>query len=223
MSSRSVDRAAWEASEIIPPTSSSRLPKWGPVWRWRRKLNVSQERIVTARQTRQKDAILVSTRLIVENGLKLKEFFSPSGYAKLEAVAKAQEKAMRIAVRKGVNTATGTDTGVRMPNSIATQGLNGKEIVYHVHAGMSPLQAIEAATANGPLTLGPKGPKAGMLKEGYDADIIALDQSPLEGIKVIVGGKHVTHVWRQGVCYKSPEKDDAVVVCGWKMATSPLV
>jgi len=153
---------------------------------------------------KQKDAILVSTRLIVENGLKLKEFFSPSGYAKLEAVAKAQEKAMRIAVRKGVKMAIGTDTGVSMPNSIATQGLNGKELVYHVRAGMSPLQAIEAATANGPLTLGPRAPKAGVLKEGYDADFIALDENPLKDIEVIVGGKHVTHVWRQGVCYKSP-------------------
>jgi imidazolonepropionase-like amidohydrolase len=58
-----------------------------------------------------KDAILVATRLIVENGLKLRHFFSPSGYAKLEAVAKAQEHAMRVAVKKGVRMAIGTDTG----------------------------------------------------------------------------------------------------------------
>lgn len=150
------------------------------------------------------DAILVSTRLIVENGLKLKEFFSPAGYAKLEAVAKAQEKAMQIAVRKGVKMATGTDTGVSMPNSIATQGLNGKELLYHVRAGMTPLQAIEAATANGPLTLGPQAPKSGLLKGGYDADFIALDENPLDDIEVLVGGSHVTHVWRQGKCYKWP-------------------
>lgn len=153
---------------------------------------------------KKKDAILVSTRLIVENGLKLKEFFSPAGYAKLEAVAKAQEKAMQIAVRKGVTMAIGTDTGVSMPNSIATQGLNGKELLYHVRAGMTPLQAIEAATANGPLTLGPRAPKAGLLEAGYDADFIALDENPLEDIKVLIGGEHVTHVWRQGVCYKWP-------------------
>jgi imidazolonepropionase-like amidohydrolase len=151
-----------------------------------------------------KDAILVATRLIVENGLKLRHFFSPSGYAKLEAVAKAQEHAMRVAVKKGVRMAIGTDTGVSMPNSIATQGLNGKELFYHVRAGMTPLQAIEAATANGPLTLGPRAPKAGLLREGYDADFIALDENPLEDIKVLIGGKHVTHVWRQGKCYKWP-------------------
>lgn len=150
------------------------------------------------------NAILVSTRLIVENGLKLKEFFSPAGYAKLEAVAKAQEKAMQTAVRKGVTMAIGTDTGVSMPNSIATHGLNSKELLYHVRAGMTPLQAIEAATANGPLTLGPRAPKAGLLEAGYDADFIALDENPLEDIKVLIGGEHVTHVWRQGVCYKWP-------------------
>jgi imidazolonepropionase-like amidohydrolase len=153
---------------------------------------------------KEKGAVLVSTRLIVENALKLKDFLSPAGYAKIEAVAIAQEKAMRIAVKKGVTMATGTDTGVSMPNSIATHGLNGKELFYHVRAGMSPLQAIEAATANGPLTLGPRAPKAGLLKEDYDADFIGLDENPLDDIKVLIGGKHVTHVWRQGVCYKSP-------------------
>jgi imidazolonepropionase-like amidohydrolase len=153
---------------------------------------------------KEKGAVLVSTRLIVENALKLKDFLSPAGYAKIEAVAIAQEKAMRIAVKKGVTMATGTDTGVSMPNSIATHGLNGKELFYHVRAGMSPLQAIEAATANGPLTLGPRAPKAGLLKEDYDADFIALDENPLDDIKVLIGGKHVTHVWRQGVCYKWP-------------------
>ena len=111
---------------------------------------------------------------------------------------------MRIAVKKGVRMATGTDTGVSMPNSIATQGLNGKELLYYVRAGMTPLQAIEAATANGPLTLGPRAPKAGLLKEGYDADFIGLDANPLDDIKVLIGSRHVTHVWRQGVCYKWP-------------------
>jgi imidazolonepropionase-like amidohydrolase len=153
---------------------------------------------------KEKGAVLVSTRLIVENALKLKDFLSPAGYAKIEAVAIAQEKAMRVAVKKGVTMATGTDTGVSMPNSIATHGLNGKELFYHVRAGMSPLQAIEAATANGPLTLGPRAPKAGLLKEDYDADFIALDENPLDDIKVLIGGKHVSHVWRQGVPYKWP-------------------
>lgn len=153
---------------------------------------------------KQNDAILVATRLIVENGLKLKDFFSPAGYAKLQATATAQWNAMQIAIEKGVKIAMGTDTGVSMPNSIATQGLNAKELYYHVKAGMTPLQAIESATANGPLTLGPRAPKAGVLRAGFDADFIGLDENPLDDIKILISGKHVTHVWRQGKAYKWP-------------------
>ena len=69
---------------------------------------------------------------------------------------------------------------------------------------MSNLQAIEAATANGTLTLGPQAPKVGILKDGYDADFIALDKNPLEDIEVLSGPSHITHVWKHGKCYKSP-------------------
>ncbi|KAK5117374.1 hypothetical protein LTR62_005992 [Meristemomyces frigidus] len=157
----------------------------------------------------QKGAILVTTRLIVENGLQSKDFFSPKGYAKLSVVAKHQWNAMQTAIRKGVTCAIGTDSTGTLPPSnplskLVRQGLNAKELVYHVKAGMTPLQAIEAATANGPLTLGPQGPKAGQLREGYDADFIGVDANPLEDIGVLVGPGHVSHVWRQGKCYKSP-------------------
>lgn len=69
---------------------------------------------------------------------------------------------------------------------------------------MTELQAIEAATANAAETLGPQAPKAGILKEGYDADFIALDRNPLDDIRILSEAEHVTHVWRQGKCYKSP-------------------
>lgn len=119
-------------------------------------------------------------------------------------MAKAQWAAYQLAIKKGVKIAMGTDTGVSIPGSIATQGLNGKELAYAVDAGMTPLQAIEAATVNGPLTLGPQAPKAGQLKEGFDADFIALDEDPLKDINVLSGPTHVTHVWRGGISYKSP-------------------
>ncbi|KAK5713782.1 hypothetical protein LTR17_017466 [Elasticomyces elasticus] len=157
----------------------------------------------------EKDAILVTTRLIVENGLQSKDYFSPVGYAKLLLVAKAQWNAMQIAIRKGVKCAIGTDNaGTLAPGNpmskLVRQGLNGKELYYHVKAGMTPLQAIEAATANGPLTLGPQGPKAGQLKAGFDADFIGLDANPLDDIEVLSGPEHVTHVWKRGIIYKSP-------------------
>jgi hypothetical protein len=50
---------------------------------------------------------------------------------------------------------------------------------------MTPLQAIEAATANGPLTVGPQAPSSGQLLEGFDADVICLDADPLDDIGVL--------------------------------------
>ena len=47
---------------------------------------------------------------------------------------------------------------------------------------MTPLQAIEAATATGPLTLGPQAPRSGRLEAGFDADVITLDADPLADI-----------------------------------------
>ncbi|KAK8216862.1 hypothetical protein M8818_001825 [Zalaria obscura] len=152
----------------------------------------------------EKDAVLVATRLIVEDGLKLGEgMFTPIGYQKLLVTAKAQWKAYQLAIKRGVKIAIGTDTGVSIPGGIS-QGRNGLELGYAVKAGMTPLKAIESCCANGPLTLGPMAPLSGQLKEGYDADFIALSKSPLDDIDVLAHAQNVTHVWRAGKCYKSP-------------------
>jgi imidazolonepropionase-like amidohydrolase len=70
---------------------------------------------------------------------------------------------------------------------------------------MTELQAIEAATANGPLTLGKSmAPMSGQIKEGYDADLIAVKTSPLLDIKVLADARNITHVWKAGRLCKSP-------------------
>ena len=86
--------------------------------------------------------------------------------------------AMKIAVANGVKIAMGTDIFVSGP----MYGQNSLEVKYLIDAGMSPLEAVEAATANGPDTIGPQAPKSGQLREGYDADIIAFDTNPLEDL-----------------------------------------
>lgn len=84
--------------------------------------------------------------------------------------------------------------------------MNGEEFGYAVEAGMTTLQAIEAGTANGPDTLGPQAPLSGQLKEGYDADFIALSEDPLEDITVLANPEKITHVWKGARCVKSPGK-----------------
>ncbi len=78
------------------------------------------------------------------------------------------------------------------------RGRNGRELPLLVEARMTPLEAIEAATANGPLTLGPQAPRSGVLAEGYDADLIALDGDPLAYIRILADPDHIIGVWRAG-------------------------
>ncbi len=92
----------------------------------------------------------------------------------------------------------GTDialTGADLPNS---WGRNGSEPGYLVKLGMSPLEAIEAATATGPLTVGPQAALSGRLTEGYDADVITLDADPVADIGVLGDPARVTAVWTRG-------------------------
>ena len=70
--------------------------------------------------------------------------------------------------------------------------------------GETPLEAIEAATANGPDTLGPQAPKSGQLREGYEADVVAFDVNPLDDISIWGDPDRVTHVWKAGELAKSP-------------------
>jgi imidazolonepropionase-like amidohydrolase len=84
--------------------------------------------------------------------------------------------------------------------------MNGKELTYAVEAGMTPLEAIEAATATAPLTVGPLGPLSGQLVEGYDADFIAVSDNPLENIQILANPENITHVWKAGKLFKAPGK-----------------
>jgi imidazolonepropionase-like amidohydrolase len=81
-------------------------------------------------------------------------------------------------------------------------GQNSFEIKLLQDAGMSALDAIKAATATGPETIGPQAPLSGQLREGYDADVIAIDFNPFEDSSGWGDPDRVTHVWRRGVSVK---------------------
>jgi imidazolonepropionase-like amidohydrolase len=143
-------------------------------------------------------AILVPTRTIIEDMLANKAAVPDYAMAKLEVVADVHAQAVTRAYEHGVTIAMGTDialTGSDLPNA---WGQNGSEPGYLVKLGMTPLEAIEAATATGPLTLGPQAPHSGRLAEGYDADVITLDADPLADIGVLADPGHVTAVWTGG-------------------------
>jgi cytosine/adenosine deaminase-related metal-dependent hydrolase len=77
-------------------------------------------------------------------------------------------------------------------------GTNGAELAHLVHLGLTPLAAIEAATAVAPLTLGPQAPRSGQLAAGYDADVITLTADPVADIAVLTHPDNVVGVWTGG-------------------------
>lgn len=145
-------------------------------------------------------AIFVPTRFVVDQLLHQEELLPRYAYEKGVMVADAQLAAMKLAIAKGVKIAMGTDIFV----SGDMYGRNGYEIKLLQDAGMTALEAIEAATANGPDTLGPQAPVSGQLREGFDADVIALDFNPLEDASGWGDPDRVTHVWKYGRLVKQP-------------------
>jgi imidazolonepropionase-like amidohydrolase len=152
---------------------------------------------------RETDAILVPTRTIIEDILAFPAGVPQYALTKLHAIAGIHAEAVTRAYEHGVTIAMGTDialTGPDLPNS---WGQNGREPGYLVKLGMTPLEAIQAATANGPLTLGPQAPRSGQLAEGYDADVLTLDADPLADIAVLADPDRITAVWAKGRKVKS--------------------
>ncbi len=154
----------------------------------------------SADMMRELGAILVPTRLIVnellrsgrENGL------AEYAYQKALAIADRHAEAMALAYEKGVTIALGTDVVTTGADRPAHWGQNAGELPLLVAAGMTPLEAIEAATATGPLTLGPQAPQSGRLAAGYDADVIAITSDPVADLGVLLDPRNVTHVWKAG-------------------------
>jgi imidazolonepropionase-like amidohydrolase len=147
---------------------------------------------------RESAAILVPTRTIIEDILANKEGVPDYALVKLEAMAETHAQAVTRAYEHGVTIAMGTDIALTGPDRPNAWGQNGSEPGYLVKLGMTPLEAIEATTATGPLTLGPQAPRSGQLADGYDADVITLDADPLADIGVLADPDRITRVWAGG-------------------------
>jgi len=146
---------------------------------------------------RETGAILVPTRTIIAELLDSK-LLPAYAATKLEAVAGRHAEAIALAYELGVTVAMGTDvamSGAELPDS---WGRNGRELSLLADVGFTPLAAIEAATATGPLTLGPQAPRSGQLLAGYDADVLTLDADPLTDLGVLAEPAHITGVWKAG-------------------------
>jgi imidazolonepropionase-like amidohydrolase len=145
-------------------------------------------------------AIYVPTRFVIDVLLDQEDTLPAYAYRKGVMVADHHANAMKIAITKGVKIAMGTDIFI----SGDLYGQNSLEIKLLQDAGMTALEAIEAATANGPDTLGPQAPLSGQLVEGYDADVVAIDFNPIDDNAGWGDPDRVTHVWQAGNKVKTP-------------------
>ncbi|KAH8889843.1 hypothetical protein GQ53DRAFT_748090 [Thozetella sp. PMI_491] len=157
-----------------------------------------------ATKMKEKGAILVPTRHIVEALAAGAENLPPASQEKLERMTQLSRDSLKLAIKEGVKIALGTDSFSSSREHPLSHGRNARELVWAVQAGMTPLQAIEMATATPPETVGRQARKSGLLKAGYDADIIAIASNPLVDIEVLTKPSNVTHVWKTGKMYKSP-------------------
>jgi len=114
----------------------------------------------------------------------------PPLLAKAQEVIPAARKNIAHAFASGVKVAFGTDAAVY------PHGLNAHEFAVMVRLGLTPLQAIQAATLNAADLLGWSG-KVGTLEPGAWADIVAVDGDPvkdvttLERVKFVMKGGEV--------------------------------
>jgi len=108
----------------------------------------------------------------------------PPLLAKAQAVIPAARKNIAHAFASGVKVAFGTDAAVY------PHGMNAHEFAVMVKLGLTPLQAIQAATVNAADLLGWSG-KVGTLEPGAWADIVAVDGDPLKDVTTLERVKFV--------------------------------
>ena len=103
-----------------------------------------------------------------------------------------QRRNFAKAVRAGVKMTFGTDTG------ICPYGIAARQFAFMVRYGMSPMQAIQAATVNSAELIG--HPELfGSISAGKSADIIAVKGDPLADIAAL---EHVGFVMKEGRVFK---------------------
>ena len=162
---------------------------------------------------KERDVMLVPTRTFFEAGLQVERLWSPESFAKLKKAAARHEQACRLALDGGIRFAMGTDLGMsgKVDDDVRVfaHGNNTRELLYMTQVGLGSSQAIEAATANAPETLGEefcrtRGLKSGQLREGWDADLIAVKGDPLQHIEILAEPEKISHVWKGGRLFKAP-------------------
>ena len=117
----------------------------------------------------------------------------PESLEKERQIGQLQRDNFRKAFEAGVRMAFGSD------GAVYPHGDNGKQFKYMVEYGMTPMQAIQAATVHAAELIG--WPDAvGAIDAGRFADIIAVEGDPLDDVSLL---EDVRFVMKGGKIYKN--------------------
>jgi imidazolonepropionase-like amidohydrolase len=117
----------------------------------------------------------------------------PASFAKGVTIMKEQGPAFKRALAHHLKIAYGIDDDADFVS---------KEFGALVRGGMTPIEALQAATINGSQLLG-RDKDIGTIESGKFADIVAVDGDPLTDIGVM---EKVVFVMKGGEVYKAPAK-----------------
>lgn len=106
-----------------------------------------------------------------------------------------QRESFRRAHEAGVPLAFGTDV------AIFPHGMNGIQFAYMVEWGMTPMEAIQAATSVAAHYMGWED-RVGAIEPGLFADLIAVKGNPLDDISIL---ENVEVVVKGGLVFKLPK------------------
>jgi imidazolonepropionase-like amidohydrolase len=109
-------------------------------------------------------------------------------------IGQLQRDNFQKAFKAGTRMAFGSDGGVY------PHGDNGKQFAYMVEYGMSPMQAIQAATVHAAELIGWPD-DVGAIEAGRYADIIAVTGNPLDDVRLL---ENLSFVMKGGKLYKTP-------------------
>ena len=123
---------------------------------------------------------------------KIPNFFPALVKPKAEKIGPQIQSTFAKAYKAGVKIAFGTDSGV------SAHGDNWQEFILMTDAGMSNKDALKSATIETAKLLRVED-KIGQIKPGMLADIIAVQNNPIEDISTV---KNISFVMKDGVIYK---------------------